>query len=273
MAKRFIVEEKDLNIQDTSLIFSGDEVKHVHVLRYNIDDEILINEYICRVTGITKKTIECEILKKVSVRGVPNVHISLYQAILKSDKMDYVVQKAVELGIHRVIPFTSKNIVVKLDEKDKIKKVERWNKISKEASKQCARTDVIDVASIIDIKDIEKLTKVYDAVFFAYEAEDKSLKKAIDKIKEEKEKKQKEEKQKEEKQKEENKNEKDKSKNEKAKLSIAIIIGAEGGFTKEEAQCISEMPGVFSVSLGERILRAETASLNLISILMYELDI
>ncbi|MEG2956303.1 MAG: RsmE family RNA methyltransferase, partial [Clostridia bacterium] len=62
-------------------------------------------------------------------------------------------------------------------------------------------------------------------------------------------------------------------KNEKAKLSIAIIIGAEGGFTKEEAQCISEMPGVFSVSLGERILRAETASLNLISILMYELDI
>ncbi|MEG0221517.1 MAG: RsmE family RNA methyltransferase [Clostridia bacterium] len=268
MAKRFIVEEKDLNIQDTSLIFSGDEVKHVHVLRYNIDDEILINEYICRVTGITKKTIECEILKKVSVRGVPNVHISLYQAILKSDKMDYVVQKAVELGIHRVIPFTSKNIVVKLDEKDKIKKVERWNKISKEASKQCARTDVIDVASIIDIKDIEKLTKVYDAVFFAYEAEDKSLKKAIDKIKEEKEKKQKEENKK-----EESKNEKEKSKNEKAKLSIAIIIGAEGGFTKEEAQCISEMPGVFSVSLGERILRAETASLNLISILMYELDI
>ncbi len=244
MARRFIVEDTDLKIENDIVEVVGQEVKHINILRHNVKDIIVINEYVCEILNIDKKKLVCKIIKKAEEKGVPNTKITLFQSLLKSDKMDYVIQKAVEIGISDIYPIESKNIVVKLDTKDKIKKVERYNKISKEASKQCGRTDIVNVENIIKFNsEAEEILKKFDAVFFAYEAEVKSLKNAINNIKE---------------------NGKDKN--------IAIIIGPEGGFSKEEVERFSKLPNMYTVSLGTRILRAETASLNLLSILVYELE-
>lgn len=245
MARRFIVEEKDFKIEENVIKIEGQEVKHINVLRHNIGDEIKINEYICEITHIDKKTVICQILKKAEKQGVPTNKITLFQALLKSDKMDFVIQKSVEIGVSKIIPIETKNIVVKLDNKDKSKKLERYNKISKEASKQCGRTDIVTVPQIEKLDYIiNENLKDFDAVFFAYEAEEKALRKAIENM---------------------NKT--------KSIKNIAIVIGPEGGFDKEEVDKITKLENVFSVSLGTRILRAETASLNLLSILIYELEL
>ena len=152
---------------------------------------------------------------------------------------DLVIQKAVELGVTKVVPFISRNVVVKLDDKDKVKKVERFNKISQEASKQCGRSDIVEVDNVCQFCDVIKSVPNYEKCIVAYENETVKLK---DFLKE----------------------------NESIK-EIAIIIGAEGGFNENEIQELIEA-GCSSISLGDRILRAETASLNLISILMYELN-
>lgn len=245
MARRFIVDEKDFKIEEDLIEIVGQEVKHINVLRHNIGDEIKINEYVCKIKHIDKKSITCKILKKAEKQGVPVNKITLFQALLKSDKMEWVIQKSAEIGVSKVCPIETKNIVVKLDSKDKIKKVERYNKISREASKQCGRTDVVPVVEVGTFDNIikEKLQD-FDAVFFAYEAEENSLRNAIENIK-----------------------------RTKSIKNIALIIGPEGGFDKEEVEKITKLDNVYSVSLGTRILRAETASLNLLSILVYELEL
>ena len=172
-------------------------------------------------------------------RGIPGVDITLYQALLKSDKMEYVIQKSVELGISKIVPFESKNIVVKLKDNEKNKKIDRWNKISNEATKQCGRTDTVEVTTIMTFTAIMISLAEYTSVILAYENEEQPLKEVLKQIDNKK---------------------------------IAIIIGAEGGFDKKEVEKVLQNKKAVSVSLGSRILRAETASLNLISILGYEFD-
>lgn len=237
MARRFIIDEELENNQQFEI--RGEEAKHIFVLRHNVGELIQVNNKICEIISISKLNVVCKVLKDAEVRGIPNVRITLYQAMLKADKMEYVIQKAVELGVTKVVPFISRNVVVKLDDKDKVKKVERFNKISQEASKQCGRSDIVEVDNVCQFCDVIKSVPNYEKCIVAYENETVKLK---DFLKE----------------------------NESIK-EIAIIIGAEGGFNENEIQELIEA-GCSSISLGDRILRAETASLNLISILMYELN-
>lgn len=237
MARRFIIDEELENNQQFEI--RGEEAKHIFVLRHNVGELIQVNNKICEIISISKLNVVCKVLKDAEVRGIPNVRITLYQAMLKADKMEYVIQKAVELGVTKVVPFISRNVVVKLDDKDKIKKVERFNKISQEASKQCGRSDIVEVDNVCQFCDVVNNVRNYEKCIVAYENETVKLK---DFLKE----------------------------NESIK-EIAIIIGAEGGFNENEIQELIEA-GCSSISLGDRILRAETASLNLISILMYELN-
>lgn len=237
MAKRFIIEKKIEDDEEFEVV--GEEAKHIFVLRNNIGDIIEINDKKCKIIDINKQSVKCRVVGVAEVRGIPNVKITLFQALLKADKMEFVIQKAVELGVSKIIPFTSKNVVVKIDDKDKVKKVERFNKISKEASKQCGRSDIVDVENIYSFCDVIKSIGEYKKCIIAYENETKKLKEVI----------------------EQNRNIDE----------IAIIIGAEGGFERKEVEELIEK-GCVSISLGDRILRAETASLNLISILMYELN-
>ena len=238
MARRFFIG-KDIRIGEEFEI-NGEEAKHVMVLRYNIGENILINDKICEIKSISKHGIVLKAIDEEKKIDMLSVNITLFQALLKSDKLEFVIQKSVELGVCKIKPFISKNVVVKLNDSDKIKKVDRWNKISKEASKQCGRSDIVNIENIIPFNTMLEELKKYDLVLVAYENETQNLREVI-------------------------------YENIAAK-NIAIIIGAEGGFEKDEVLEILKQENTNSVSLGVRILRAETASLNLISILMYEFD-
>lgn len=238
MARRFITDKYKL--ENDLLEIYQDEAKHISILRHKRGDIIEINDYICEITDINKNKISLKILGQAERTGIPHTKITLYQAILKGDKMEYVIQKSIELGVSSIVPFISKNVVVKIENKDIFKKSERWNKISKEATKQCGRSDIVNVENIIDFKDMSNSLKKFSKIIIAYEHENKPLKEVLKTL---------------------NKEE-----------TIAIIIGSEGGFEKEEKYEILKNKNAVSVSLGERILRAETASLNLISVLNYELD-
>lgn len=237
MARRFIV---DGNVEGIFKIV-GDEAHHIVVMRHRVGDVIQVNEKMCKILDMQRDEIFCEVVGEADVRGIPDTKVTLFQALLKSDKMEFVIQKAVELGVSSVVPFCSKNVVVKLDSKDRNKKVERWNKISVEASKQCGRSDIVPVEAVFEFNDVLNVLNEYDLVLLAYENEKESLKKIL----------------------QEN----------NSVRKVAVIIGAEGGFDEKEVEQITAQgEWVKSVSLGERILRAETASLCLLSILMYECE-
>ena len=237
MSKRFIVDESNIIIDNQKVVLTGKEVHHINVLRYKAGDSIYINENQLEITKLTKDFLEGEIIGKLPKKGIPNVNITLIQSYLKSDKMDYVVQKAVELGVKVVVPVITKNTIVKMDEKDRIKKVERLSKIAKEAVEQCGRADTV---SIDNIQDISKMDfNKYDLVLICHETSKVSLKENLNNI--------------------------NKYKN------IAVVVGPEGGLENNEVSKILQNKNAKDVSLGERILRAETASLAILSILGYEL--
>lgn len=243
MAKRFIVENKDIkNIDEEKFEIAGKEVKHIQVLRYNIGDEININEYICKVEKMTRDTITLKKLGYVKKNGEPNIDLNLYVALLKNEKLDYVVQKATELGIKNITLFTSKNVIVKLDKKAMEKRVEKLQKIANEACKQCNRTDIVKVNEVISFNELLDSMKNHELNIFAYEKESKKLKEVII------------------------------QKENMSIKNISCIVGPEGGFDYMESKLLKDLENTFSISLGERILRADTAAVSLISILMYEFD-
>ena len=109
MARRFIVNENDIKeINDKIIEIKGTEVKHIQVLRHNINEEIIVNEFVCKINKITRDMIELEKIGIASKIGEPNINTHLYMAMLKSEKMDLVIQKAVELGVKYITPFISK---------------------------------------------------------------------------------------------------------------------------------------------------------------------
>lgn len=236
MSKRFIVKENNIKKTDNNIYIYGDEAHHINVLRHKVKDNVYINEYLIEISKIEKDYIEGIIVGRLESMGIPAKNITLMPAYLKSDKMEYVVQKSVELGVKEITPIISKNCVVKLDDKDRIKKVERLNKIAKEAVEQCGRTDEVIVNNVQNLSKIDP-TK-FDAVLVCHEASDNSLKQTIQEI--------------------------NKAKN------IAVIVGPEGGLEEKEVKEILNNDNVYVVSLGKRILRAETASFSILSVLWYE---
>lgn len=243
MARRFIVNVSDITkIDDTKIEICGKEVKHIQVLRHNVGDTIIVNEFDCKIIKMMSHSIILEILQNTVPIGIPNIDVTLYLGMLKNDKMDFVLQKAVELGVKNIVPFFSKNVVVKLDEKGRIKRMEKLQTIANEACKQCGRTDSVNVLGFCEFNSIIDEQEKYDLSIIAYENEKISLKDTINSVKKNNVK------------------------------SVAIIIGAEGGFDKVEVDKLLNNNKTLCVSLGSRILRAETAVLNLLSIIMYELD-
>lgn len=243
MARRFIVDKADIKeLPNTDLEIKGNEVKHIHVLRHKINDEIIINENKCRILDIKKDKLMITIIGAADKVGEPVLDVTLYMAMLKGDKMDLVVQKAVELGVKYITPFISKNVVVKLDEKTKQKKQEKFQRIADEACKQCGRTDKVLVNRILTFNEVVLDANNNSINLFAYENEIKPLKESLTTID---------------------------TINIK---NIALIVGSEGGFTKEESEVLRAMSNTETISLGERILRAETAAIYLLSVTMYELE-
>lgn len=246
---KFFVKSNQIN--DDKVIIIGEDVNHIkNVLRLNIDDDIQIcnletaENYICGITKVNNETVECNIFKKIDSEAESNMHINVFQGIPKSDKMELIIQKSVELGAAEITPVEMKRCVVKMDNKTKIKKISRWQKISEVAAKQCGRDRVPKINEITNIKNICNLIKEYDIVLLAYENEEENtLKNELLILK-------------------------DKA---NRKLRIGIIIGPEGGLDREEVESLKEN-GAKVITLGKRILRTETVALNVLSIIMYELE-
>ena len=222
MSKRFIIT--NLVVQENKLFIHGEEVNHINVLRHKIGDRIYVNDYEIEILDISKEKLEGAIIGLMPDKGVPKTYITLIQSYLKSDKMDYVVQKAVELGAKTIIPVITKNT--------------RLSKIAKEAVQQCGRTDVVNVENIQLLKELD--FNEYDIVLICHEVSNVNLKETLNKI--------------------------------QNKDKIALVIGPEGGLDNSEVESLLELDNVQDISLGDRILRAETASLAALSILSYELE-
>ena len=247
---KFFVTQKQINDDNIKII--GQDVRHIkNVLRKAVGDEIIIcnntdeKDYLCKIDTIEKETINCKIVKTLEEHNESNIQVTIFQGLPKFDKMELIIQKSVELGVYDVVPTEMKRCVVKLQEKDKEKKIQRWNKISEVAAKQCGRNRIPKIQTIIKLKDIQELIEKYDIFLIAFENEqDTSLRQILEKLKIE------------------NKNE---------NLKIGILIGPEGGIAGEEVEILKNN-GAVTISLGKRILRTETVALNMLSIIIYELE-
>lgn len=248
---KFFVKSNQIN--DNRVIITGEDVNHIkNVLRLNIDDNIIICNvdtainYTCGISKISNEKIECIIFNNIESNSESNIHINIFQGLPKSDKMELIIQKSVELGVCEITPVEMKRCVAKIDEKSKRKKLERWQKISEVAAKQCGRDVIPKVNEITNIKNICNLIKEYDIVLLAYEKEENNtLKNVLQELK------------------------KEKGNN---KLNIGIIIGPEGGLEEKEVEILKGSDAKV-ITLGKRILRTETVAFTLSAIIMYELGI
>ena len=245
MSKFFV---NDNQISDKYISIIDDDVNHIkNVLRLKIDDEIKIcsidtsKNYLCKIKTFDKKSVECEIIEELEAISESNIEIDIYQGLPKADKMELIIQKGTELGVHSFCPVVFKRSIVKLDDKDKLKKQIRWQKISEVAAKQSGRDIVPKVLEVKRIKEICSSFNEYDIVLVAYENEENNTLKA-------------------------------ELKNlDKEKLKIAVVIGPEGGIDEAEVQEM-KVAGAKIVSLGKRILRTETVALVMAAIINYELE-
>ena len=231
-------------LADTVEITGSDAHHLMHVMRAKVGQEIILvddENQVARMemTGFREDAVTLTLRQRLEADTESPIDLVLAQCLLKSDKMDMVVQKAVELGAVGVIPLRSQNCVVRYDAKKAAARQQRWQKIADEAAKQCGRTALLTVEPVTDIHAFIAAEKDQEdsALVFFYENEDQqTLKDYLGQL--------------------------------KAKR-IVLLVGPEGGFTLDEAKAVEEAGGK-SVTLGPRILRAETAALTALSVVQYE---
>ncbi len=221
---------------------SGGDFNHIkNVLRMKKGDCFLVSSegasHLCEISEISEDYILAKIIEEDYVSSELNIDIYLFQALPKSDKMELIIQKTVELGAFSIVPFESENCVVKLDNKKKESKTQRWQAISESAAKQSKRNIIPKIETPLSFKGAIENAKELDLCFVAYENKKgmAATSQAFSKI--------------------------------KSGMSIGIFIGAEGGFTEKEVELLKES-GICPISLGKRILRCETAAITLAGAIM-----
>ena len=227
------------------IFIENSDVNHIkNVLRKNIGDILdIVSDrirYKAEIIEISSNQIKCKILEKNEDID-KKINLTIFQGLAKADKIEYIIQKCTELGVYEIVPTEMKRCVVKLDEKDKSKKIERWKKIAEVAAKQSLRNDILKIEDILSFKSMILNLKNYDLVILAYEKEqDIKLKDVLRNMS-------------------------------KDIRNIAVIIGPEGGIDEEEATLLVNN-GANQITLGKRILRTETAPVAISAMIMYELD-
>ncbi len=243
---QFFVEPHQIN--DKTVRIVGTDVNHIkNVLRMKPGEELSVSngvdgkEYRCGIVAMDEDCITCE-LRFVKEDGVElSSQVYLFQGLPKADKMELIIQKAVELGVHAVVPVAAKRCVVKLDDKKAKSKIARWQGISEAAAKQSKRRIVPEVMDVMSFKEALLFVKDFEVKMIPYElAEDMSKTKEL-------------------------------LKELKPGQKIAIFIGPEGGFEEKEIQD-AQICDVKPVTLGKRILRTETAGFTVLSWIMLALE-
>lgn len=240
----FVIPEQ---VGETEIYVTGQDVNHMkNVLRMKIGEQVEISDgnnkkYLCEVSAYEEEQAVLRILEIKEADTELKSRLYLFQGLPKNDKMELIVQKAVELGAYEVIPVSMKRCVVKLDAKKAAKKVERWNSISESAAKQAGRSIIPKVSDVVSYREALERAEQLDVVLVPYELEEgmAETKKLLHQI--------------------------------QPGQSVGIFIGPEGGFEREEVEQAIEA-GAHPVTLGRRILRTETAGFTMLSILMFELE-
>ena len=239
---KFFVNKGQIN--ENRIHITGEDANHIaNVLRSKLNDLITVcdgegTDYECTLVEINKKEIVAEIISSRPNKNEPDIKITLYQSLPKSDKMEFIIQKCIEIGVDRIVPVKTEHTVVKLDKKED-KKLERWKKIAEAAAKQCGRGKIPLVDNILTFKEAISQAKNLDSIIIPYEKQKEGgLKEYV---------------------------------NQFSGKSIGIFIGPEGGFSPQEVSLAIEN-GAVPVTLGKRILRTETAGLVTCVILLYELE-
>lgn len=235
-------------IQGREILIQGSDVNHIkNVLRMRVGEELSVSngvdgrEYRCHIVELAEDVIRCE-LRFIKEEGteLPS-RIYLLQGLPKADKMELIIQKAVELGAYQIVPVAARRSVVKLDAKKAASKVFRWQAIAEAAAKQSRRGIIPQVQQVMDWKQALDYVKELPVRLIPYElAEDMGRTRDILERLE-------------------------------PGQDIAVFIGPEGGFEEEEIAAAMEA-GVIPITLGKRILRTETAGMTVLSWLMYHLE-
>ncbi len=220
-------------------VITGEDARHIaKVLRMRLGEGLTLSavdgmDYDCVIEGLSPELVELSIQRAYPNETEPRAKVTLFQCVPKSDKMDWIVQKAVELGVFEVVPVLSKRCVSRPDAKTAAKKVERWQKIAKEAAKQSGRGIIPVVRPMITFAEALKEASTMELALFCYEGGGDRLSALVSPTAEQ----------------------------------IALLIGSEGGFEPEEAEAAKEA-GCHAATLGKRILRCETAPLAALAAVM-----
>ena len=241
---QFFIEDE--NAAEDFVTIEGSDVNHIkNVLRMKPGEKIRVctrngQNYFCSISDITESFVRAHILEKEAESTELPCRIYLFQGLPKNDKMEWIIQKTVELGVYEVIPVAMKNCVVKLDDKKAKSKVTRWQAIAESAAKQSKRSLIPEVKMPMSYKEAVAYAKELDVKLVPYENEHgmAGTKAAMEQI--------------------------------KKGESIAVFIGPEGGFAPEEIEMVRDEMQL--ISLGRRILRTETAGIVALAILGYQLE-
>ena len=234
--------------QDNSFLIKGSDYNHIiNVLRFKKGEEFIVTcngiSNLCSLEGFSNDTAFAKILVEDYQNTELPIKIHLFQGLPKSDKLELIIQKAVELGVYEIIPTSMQRCIVKIDDKKKNSKTERYNSISESAAKQSKRNVIPKVLDVFSYKNALEYAKTLDLLLVPYECENgmKKTKTALSEI--------------------------------KKGMSVGIIIGSEGGFDEKEIKLAQELPNARVISLGKRILRTETAAISTISTLMMHAEL
>ena len=236
----------DCQIGKEYVTITGSDVYHIkNVLRMRPGEKIRVSsssrDMFCEIAELTDDFVQADILDEEAPDTELPSQIYLFQGLPKGDRMEYIIQKSVELGVHEIIPVAMKYCVVKLDAKKAGNKVKRWQAISESAAKQSKRMLIPKIHEVMSFQDALKLAEELDIRLIPYELAKgmKETKEILNQI--------------------------------RPGQSVGIFIGPEGGFEENEVSQALEK-GAQAITLGRRILRTETAGLAILSVLMFQLE-
>lgn len=240
---RFFVSSEHIS-EDKVRIIGGD-VNHIrNVLRMQKGDTLTVcdgmgSDYECSISALEREEIFLDIVKKTPSASELPQKLYLFQGLPKSDKMELIIQKAVELGVYEIIPVATMRAIVKIDAKKEDKKIARWQQIAESAAKQSGRAVIPRIKNPMSMKEALNYASELDGGLIPYENAEGMVhaRETVASMKD--------------------------------KSSVGIFIGPEGGFDRSEIE-LAQDNGIIPISLGKRILRTETAGLSILSVLMFQ---
>lgn len=246
---QFFVDKTQIHKEEKLAYITGEDVNHIcHVLRMRTGEQFYVTDgestgkYLCALQSASQEQVVCEILQHMEETSELPCEITLYQGLPKADKMEWIIQKAVELGVSRIVPVSMKHCVVKLDDKKAASKISRWQQIAEAAAKQSKRDVIPKIDQVMTLKQALQEAQTFEVSLMPYENAEgmEFTRKQLSNI--------------------------------RPGQRVAIFIGPEGGFDESEVEAALAQ-GTRPITLGRRILRTETAGLTVLSMLVYVLEV